>query len=134
MTEAIECRATRRGRVWVAHVPEHGVFGHGRTLTTVRENIVQGLALVGVNAEVTITADAPELETLRSARAAYKAALAEAVDALALRRAPLRDIAQATETPVPSVKRLLAERAAPPQPEPAAEPEESAAQQRPDVP
>ncbi|MFJ4774723.1 hypothetical protein ACIP88_37455 [Streptomyces uncialis] len=113
--EAIECRATRRGRIWVAHLPEHGVFGHGRTLKTVCENILQGLALVGVTAEVHITADTPELEKLRSAKAAYEAALTEAVDALALRRAPLRDIAQATETTVTGVRGVLAaQRALPP--------------------
>lgn len=111
MSETIACRASRHGRTWVAHVPEYGVYGHGRNLKAVRENTVQGLALVGVTAEVTITPATPELEKLRSIKDAYTTALSEAAAALALRRTTLRDIALATGVPAKRVKQLLAERA-----------------------
>ncbi|MFE1289727.1 hypothetical protein [Streptomyces sp. NPDC058751] len=111
MSEVIECRADRRGRTWVVHVPEYGVYGHGRTLKAARENTEQGLALVGVAAKVTITPVTPELEKLRSAEETYAAALSEAVVSLALRRTALRDIALATRTPTTQVKLLLAENA-----------------------
>ncbi|MFE4829925.1 hypothetical protein [Streptomyces sp. NPDC056672] len=107
--ETIECRATRRGRTWVVSVPEHGVYGHGRTLEATRENTTQGLALAGVTADVIITPVTPELEKLRSAEDAYKAALTEAVAALALRRTTQGDIALATATSTRQVKLLLAE-------------------------
>ncbi|MFJ4342659.1 hypothetical protein [Streptomyces sp. NPDC088915] len=108
MSEVIECRAVRRGRLWVAHEPEHGVYGSGRTLRLVRESVEGGLAAVGVTAEVTITAVTPELEKLRAVEEARTAALIEAVKALALRKATLRDIAEATGVPAAHVKRLLA--------------------------
>ncbi|MFI1884867.1 hypothetical protein [Streptomyces jumonjinensis] len=110
MSETIECRASRRGRTWVVFVAEHGVYGHGRTLKAARENTEQGLALAGVTAEVTITPVTPELEKLRSAEDTYMATLNEAVAALALRRAPLSDIALATRTSTRRVKLLLTER------------------------
>ncbi|MFI8459139.1 hypothetical protein [Kitasatospora sp. NPDC085464] len=113
MSDSIECEAVRRGRTWVVHVPEHDVYGHGRTLKAARENTEEGLALVGVTAPVTITAVTPELEHLRSAEAAYEAALGEAVAALLLRRTTLGDIAQATGVPPSRVKRILARRSAP---------------------
>ncbi|MGW5928795.1 hypothetical protein ACWF2L_21480 [Streptomyces anulatus] len=108
MSEVIECRATRRGRKWVAHVSEHGVYGSGRSLRLVRASVEGGLALVGVTANVQITPVTPELERLRAAEDAHTAATAEAVKALALRRATLRDIADATGVPVQRVKQLLA--------------------------
>ncbi|QIS23717.1 hypothetical protein [Nocardia terpenica] len=114
MSESIQCQATRRGRAWVAHIPEHGVYGYGRTLKAVRESIEAGLAHVGVTAEVTVIAVTPELKNLRSAKDAYTAALREAVVALALRSTTRRDIALATEVPTKRVKALLAERSAPP--------------------
>ncbi|KZM71102.1 hypothetical protein [Nocardia terpenica] len=114
MSESIECQATRRGRAWVAHVPKYGVYGYGRTLKAVRENIVDGLAYVGVTAEVAVIAVTPELERLRSVEAAYKTALREAVAALALRSITPRDIALATGTPTKRVQTLVAERAAHP--------------------
>ncbi|MFD8609520.1 hypothetical protein [Streptomyces sp. NPDC059631] len=108
MTESIECPATRRGRTWVAHASEHGVYGSGRTLRLVRESVEKGLALVGVTREVKITPVMPELEQLRAADDARAAALAKAVKALAVRRATPRDIADATGVPVRRVKQLLA--------------------------
>ncbi|MYX26841.1 hypothetical protein GTY75_09190 [Streptomyces sp. SID8381] len=109
MSESITCRASRRGRVWVVRVPEHGVYGHGRTLKAAGENIKQGLALAGVTAEVVIIPVTPELEKLRAADDARAKALREAVAALALRRTSLRDIAAATGAPSTQVKRILAE-------------------------
>ncbi|MGW3311475.1 hypothetical protein ACWDG9_33385 [Streptomyces sp. NPDC001073] len=111
MSTTITCRANRRGRTWVVHVPEHGVYAHGRTLKATRENTRQGLALVGVTTEVAITPVTPELEKLRSVEDAYMTALSEAVGALALRRTTLSDIASATGTSAKEVKLLLAERA-----------------------
>ncbi|WP_424862989.1 hypothetical protein [Streptomyces sp. MMS24-I29] len=109
MNENIECRATRRGRTWVAHVPEYGVYGHGRTLKQVRASVAAGLELVGVSAEVTVIPVTPELEELRSAEDAYTKALEKATAALALRRVTLTDISRATRTPVRQVKVFLAE-------------------------
>ncbi|MEU3907947.1 hypothetical protein AB0F20_29755 [Streptomyces goshikiensis] len=113
MNTTVECQAVRRGRTWVVHVPEHGVYGCGRTLKAVRENTEQGLALVGASVQAAITPVTPELEALRSAEAAYAAALGKAVAALALRRTTLRDMAEATGVPVSRVKAHLAEKAAP---------------------
>lgn len=110
MNENIECRATRRGRTWVVHVPGHEVYGHGRTLKAVHENTVRGLALLNVAADITITPVTPELEALRDTEARHMAALRDAVTALALRRTTLRDIASATGVPTTHVKRILAER------------------------
>ncbi|MGW0673558.1 hypothetical protein [Streptomyces sp. NPDC002746] len=92
----------------MAYEPEHGVYGSGRTLKLVRASVEGGLAAVGVSAEVKIAPVTPELETLRTAENAHMAALANAVKALALRQATLRDIAEATGAPVAQVKRLLA--------------------------
>ncbi|MEU2086867.1 hypothetical protein ABZ569_33985 [Streptomyces albus] len=116
VTEVIECRATRHGRMWVAHEPEHDVYGNGRTLRLLRENITAGLASVGVTADVQIIPMMPELEKLRSLNAARETALRDAVTALSLRRATTSDIAQATGEPVARVKRLLAEQAKTPAP------------------
>ncbi|MFD7340400.1 hypothetical protein ACFV98_31120 [Streptomyces violascens] len=107
MSEVIECRASRRGRLWVAHEPERGVYGSGRTLRLVRASIEDGLALIGVIAEVKIIPVTPELEELRDADDARTAALAKAVEALALRRASRSDIALATGASVKQVKLLL---------------------------
>ncbi|WNV82902.1 hypothetical protein [Umezawaea sp. Da 62-37] len=114
MSETIRCLATRRGRTWVVRIPEHGVYGHGRTLKAAHENTRQGLDLVGVTAEIVITAMTPELEKLRSLESAYATALSEAVAALALRRTTLRDIALATRVPTTRVKQLLADRSTAP--------------------
>ncbi|MFJ3793532.1 hypothetical protein [Kitasatospora sp. NPDC090091] len=123
MSTPLECRAGRRGRTWVVHVPEYGVYGHGRTLKAARESTVQGLSLVGVAAEVRLVPVTPELEALRSAESAYTAALGEAVAALALRRATVRDIALATGASVAQVRRVLAERSQVPKADPAAGPD-----------
>jgi predicted RNase H-like HicB family nuclease len=112
VSESIECEAVRRGRLWVAHLPEHGVYSHGRTLAKTRQNTRQGLELIGVDAEVTVIAVTPELERLRAAREVYAAALSEAVSALALRRTTLHDIAAATGEPARQVKQLLPDAAA----------------------
>ncbi|WP_420036070.1 hypothetical protein ACN2WE_31060 [Streptomyces sp. cg28] len=109
MSDTIECTATRRGRTWVVSIPAYGVYGHGRTLKKAHENVTQGLALVGVCANVAITPVTPELEKLRAAEAAYTAALSEAISALTLRRTSLRDIAAATRLPASRVKRHVAE-------------------------
>ncbi|MCG7523972.1 hypothetical protein MHW47_05890 [Streptomyces sp. OfavH-34-F] len=69
------------------------------------------MALVGEAAEVTLIPTTPELEKLRSIEAAHEAALGEAVAALALRRATLRDIATATGASTARVRLLLAEHA-----------------------
>ena len=106
MSETIYCQAERRGRTWVVHVPEHGVYGHGRTLKAVHDNTVEGLALIGVTTPITLTPVTPELDTLRDAEAAYAKALNEAVAALALRHTTLGDIARATRAPRAQVKRL----------------------------
>lgn len=116
MSVTIHCRATRHGRTWVVHIPEHRVYGHGRTLKAAHENTRQGLELVGVTVEIMITPMTPELENLRSLEIAYTAALGEAVAVLALRRTTLRDIVLATRVPTTRVKQLLAERAKDPVP------------------
>jgi len=114
MSESIECHANRRGRTWVAHVRQHGVYGYGRTLKALHDNIENGLALLGVTAELTIIAVTPELEQLRSVEDTYTTALREAVAALALRSTTHRDIALATRTPIKLVKALLADPSTPP--------------------
>ncbi|MEU3500198.1 hypothetical protein ABZ726_05310 [Streptomyces hundungensis] len=106
VSETIECEAVRRGQLWVSHLPEHGVYGHGRTLAKTQQNTKLGLGLLGVDAEVTVIAVSPELERLKAAREAYEAALSEAVSALALRRTTLHDIAAATGEPTRRVKQL----------------------------
>ncbi|MFD8249197.1 hypothetical protein [Nocardia sp. NPDC059691] len=114
MTDSIECRATRRGRMWVAHVAERGVYGYGQTLKAVRASIVDGLAHIGVTAEVTVIAVTPELENLRAVQHTYTTALREAVAALASASTPLGDIALATGAPTKQVRLLLAELTAAP--------------------
>ncbi|WP_028478802.1 hypothetical protein [Nocardia sp. CNY236] len=109
MSENINCQATRRGRNWDAHVPEYGAFASGRTLKQLRKNIEGALALAGVTAEITITPTSPELETLRTSKDTYTAALRETVATLALRSTTKTDIALATEIKPGQVKALLAE-------------------------
>ncbi|MBF6169220.1 hypothetical protein IU486_31455 [Streptomyces gardneri] len=109
MSDRIECRANRRGRDWVAHIPAHGVYGYGRTLKAVRESIEDGLEHVGVTAEVTVIAVTPELENLQSVEDTYMTALREAVAALALASTTPGDIALATGAPTNQVEALLAE-------------------------
>lgn len=109
----IACQAVRRGRAWTVHVPEHGVYAHGRTLRAAQASTAAGLALVGVTAPVSLAAVSPELAALRDADAAREGALRDAVAALALRRATLRDIAQATGTTTRRVRTILAALTAP---------------------
>jgi hypothetical protein len=111
VSETVEGRAHRRGRTWVTHLAEHGVYARGRTLRTTETNAVEGLELVGVSAEVTLTPLTPELEALRSADDAREQALRATVHALALRRTTRRDIVLATRAPAWQVKQILAERA-----------------------
>ncbi len=113
MSTSIQCRATRHGKHWVTHIPEHGMYGHGRTLKSLRHNVIDGLAYIGVTAQVTVIAVTPELEILRSIEEIHASALAEAVDALALRSATPADIAHATRTSPAGVRALLADRSAP---------------------
>lgn len=108
VTGALECRATRSGRTWVVHIPEHGVYGHGRSLKAVRQNVERALALIGVTADITVVAVTPELETLRAAEHARDEALQSAVAALVLRRVTPGDIARATGQTIPQVKATLA--------------------------
>lgn len=79
------------------------MYGHRQTLKALQDNIRQGLALVGVTAEVKITPVSPELERLRSAEAAYETALRKAVTALTAQDNTVRDIAWATGVPVTRV-------------------------------
>jgi hypothetical protein len=112
MSNTIRCVAQRRGRMWIAAVPEFGVYGHGRTLKVLHDNLAGALALAGVPFDrVEIVPTTPELEVLREKRAAYEEAVAEAVAHMAVRRASLRDMAQAVGMTVPAVKRVLAARA-----------------------
>ncbi|MFJ5121927.1 hypothetical protein [Kitasatospora sp. NPDC088548] len=124
MNEVIEAVASRRGRTWVVHLPEHAVYGHGRTLKAAQENTEQALAVAGVTATVKLRPSSPELELLRAAEAAYTAALSTAAAALALRRTTLRDIALATGVPTTRVKLLLAERSTAPSDVPDRAPDE----------
>lgn len=110
MNPGIECKATRRGRSWVAYIPEHGLYGHGRTLKAVRDNLAEGLAFLGVSTPVTLIPVTPELQLLRAAEQARDAALQEAVAALAMRRATMSDIAEATGARTGRIKALLAQR------------------------
>lgn len=103
MSRTIKCRAVQDGDTWTACIAKHGVYGYGRTLKALQDNLAQGLALVGVSAEVTITPVSPELERLRAAEAAYEAALTKAIAAMTARQSPVRDIAQATGAPVSRV-------------------------------
>lgn len=111
MSETVEGQTHRRGRAWVTHLAEHGVYAHGRTLKRTEANATQGLELIGVSAEVTLIPVTPELETLRAADDAREQALRAAVHALALRRTTRRDIALATRAPAWQVKQILAEQA-----------------------
>jgi len=110
VNQRIECLAVRRGRSWVVNAPEHGAFGHGRTLKTARNDIEKALALVGVTAEVTLVPVTPELTRLRSAREDYTTALGNAVLALADLGTSWSDIAEATEVPAKTLKELLDQR------------------------
>ncbi|WP_433855175.1 hypothetical protein [Streptomyces kronopolitis] len=109
MSEIIMGQAHRRGRTWVTHLAEHGVYADGRTLRATEANAVEGLELVGVRAEVTVTPVTPELETLRAADDAREQALRAAVHSLALRRTTRHDIALAARAPAWLVKQILAE-------------------------
>jgi len=112
--EHIRCQTHRRGRTWVASLPELGAYGHGRTLKLTHENITQALSLLEISAEVTLVPVTPELEKLRAAHDLYTAALRHTVAALALRRVSMRDIVTATGAPAKQVQQLLAELAATP--------------------
>ncbi|MFD9793741.1 hypothetical protein ACFWXK_22670 [Streptomyces sp. NPDC059070] len=112
MSETIECRATRLGGTWVAHLREYGVYGHGRTLAAVRDDTRKALTLIGVDAQVTVTPVSPELEALHAARQAYTNALAQAVGSLAGGNVTPGDISTATREPPRRVREILREQPA----------------------
>jgi hypothetical protein len=101
--KAIEARASRTGGMWVASIPQHGVYGHGRTLRELRGDLTQGLALAGVTTAIRVAPVSPELLRLRRAKDAYDAALADAVTTLTADGSPARDVAEATEVPIAQV-------------------------------
>jgi hypothetical protein len=109
---AIECPATWHADVWLAGIPQHGVYSHGSTLRALHHHLTQGLALAGVTAEVALVPSSPELERLRRAQAAAQTALKDAVKALAARGHTPRDIADATGATVPEVAALRSRRKA----------------------
>lgn len=110
--KAIECRATQHADTWVASVPQHGVYGHGRTLRALHSNLTQGLALIDVTTEIRLVPVSPELERLRRAEAAYEAALSDAVTTLAAHGGTPRDIADATGVTTTRVAALRRKRKA----------------------
>ncbi|SEP54558.1 hypothetical protein [Amycolatopsis saalfeldensis] len=108
MSKTFPCQASRHGEWWVANIPQHAVYGYGRTLKALHDNITQGLSLVDVTAEVTITPTSPELDRLRRTEAAYEAALVDAATTLAAGGSTVRDIADATRVPIARIKALQA--------------------------
>ncbi|OXM50249.1 hypothetical protein CFP71_27840 [Amycolatopsis thailandensis] len=113
MSTTIECHARRHDDMWTASVPQHSVYGSGRTLKALHDDLVHGLVLLGVTVHVTITPVSPELDRLRRAETAYDTALAEAVAALATKGSTVRDTAEATGVPIARVTALQARRSAP---------------------
>jgi hypothetical protein len=108
VSTTIECRARQHSEMWVASIPQHRVYGCGRTLRALHDNLIHGLALIGVTAHVTITPVSPELDRLRRAEAAYETALTEAVTTLATHGSTVRDAAEATGVPIARVTALQA--------------------------
>ncbi|MER5883077.1 hypothetical protein ABT160_04540 [Streptomyces sp. NPDC001941] len=106
MIEVVECEAARRGNIWIAHLTQHGVFGCGRTLRATRRSVEEGLALLGIAADVELTPTSPELVTLRDAEAQYARALQAAVERLSRQGATLGDTSKATRLSVKRVKVL----------------------------
>jgi hypothetical protein len=104
--KTIECRASRNSEMWVACIPEHGVYGYGRTLRALQDNLTQGLALAGVTTAITITPVSPELLRLRRAKDAYETALADAVTTLTAHGSTARDVAEAAGEPIARVTAL----------------------------
>lgn len=105
----LTANATRRGRHWLVHVPEHNVYGCGRTLRAADASARGALKLLGVDADLTLVADTPELAALRAADEVRTAALRAAVTALRMRRATITDIAAATGAKARDVKAILAD-------------------------
>jgi hypothetical protein len=110
----IECQASRDSEMWVAGIPRHGVYGYGHTLRALRDNLIQGLALVGVTTSITIVPVSPELLRLRRAEAAYEAALTDAVTALTAHGSTAGDVAEATGVPIARVTALRNQPKVPP--------------------
>ncbi|UUV32349.1 hypothetical protein NQK81_02525 [Amycolatopsis roodepoortensis] len=108
MSTTIDCRARWHGEIWVASIPQHNVYGSGRTLNALHDDLTHGLSLMGVTAQVAITPASPELDRLRRAAAAYETALADAVTALTTQGSTVRDTAAATGVPVARVTALRA--------------------------
>lgn len=113
MSTNLECRAHRHSEMWVASIPQHRVYGWGRTLRALHDDLIQGLALVGVTAQVTIIPVSPELDRLRRAEATYETALADAVTALTTQGSTARDTAASTGVPITRVTALQARPPAP---------------------
>ncbi|MFD9796871.1 hypothetical protein ACFWXK_38680 [Streptomyces sp. NPDC059070] len=107
MSEMAECRASRLGGVWVSHLPEHGVYGYGQTLTAVCEDTRQALALIGVEADVTVTPVSAEPEKLSTARQASTTAVAETVTSPARDDVTRGDISTAAYAPPQQVRQIL---------------------------
>ncbi|MGW4828906.1 recombinase family protein [Amycolatopsis japonica] len=106
MSTTVECHARWHDDMWIASIPQHGVYGSGRTLKALRDDLVRGLALLGMTVHVTLTPVSPELDRLRRAEAAYKTALADAVTALTTQGSTARDTAEATGVPITQVTAL----------------------------
>ncbi|EMD23431.1 hypothetical protein B0293_20795 [Amycolatopsis azurea DSM 43854] len=96
--------------MWTASIPTTA-YGSGRTLKALHDDLVRGLALLGVTVHVTITPVSPELDRLRRAEATYDTALADAVTALTTQGSTARDTAEATRV---SITRVTTLRARPP--------------------
>lgn len=110
MSRPISCEARQDGEDWLACVPKHGVYGRGRTLKALQDDLTQGLALIGVTAKVTLTPVSPELQRLRAAKASYESALGRAIVALAAGQATVADTARATGVTLVRVNAILAKR------------------------
>jgi hypothetical protein len=113
VSKTFQCRASQHDGMWVANIPQHAVYGYGRTLKALHDNITQGLALVDVTGDVRIIPTSAELDRLRRAEAAYEAALADAATTLTSGGGTVRDVATATRVPAARIKALQAKPMAP---------------------
>ncbi|WP_207126843.1 recombinase family protein [Actinocatenispora comari] len=104
----IECQATRRDTLWIARDAHRRLYGHGKALKSARDAIIEGLAFLGLNADVNIVATGPQMQQLRAIEDAYTTALRDAVTVLARQRATVQDIATATGISTTRVKQALA--------------------------
>ncbi|MFJ9420734.1 hypothetical protein [Streptomyces sp. NPDC101249] len=107
MSATVQGFARRQRLTWVVKVPEHGVYGHGSTLSKARESTELGLEAAGVSAAVVLVPASPGLEELNAAREAYSEALRRVVGDLAAERATVGDIATVTGESTAVVKSFL---------------------------